>query len=154
VPICRKSWREGPTWREIGIEDRHETREAHFDPEKYAGRFASICRMPGPVCDSMKIRLAALHGVGWEKLRVVEPAPSTPGPLLIFHDRRDAKVPLGDGRAIAAAWPGARLVTTQGLGHHRILRSAEVHRRDRLVSSSLPARRHPPGNPGRANRLI
>ncbi len=96
------------------------------DPEKYAGRFASICRMPGPVCDSMKIRLAARHGVAWEKLRVVELAPSTPGPLLIFHDRRDAKVPLGDGRAIAASWPGARLVTTQGLGHHKILRSAEI----------------------------
>lgn len=96
------------------------------DPEKYAGRFASICRMPGPVRESMKIRLAARHGVAWEKLRVVEPAPSAPGPLLIFHDRRDAKVPLGDGRAIAASWPGSRLVATQGLGHHKILRSAEV----------------------------
>ncbi len=107
------------------------------DPEKYAGRFASICRMPGPVCDSMKIRLAARHGVAWEKLRVVEPAPSTPGPLLIFHDRRDAKVPLGDGRAIAASWPGACLVTTQGLGHHKILRSAEVI--GRTVSFLLPS---------------
>ena len=96
------------------------------DPEKYAGRFASICRMPGPVRESMKVRLAARHGVAWEKLRVVEPAPSAPGPLLIFHDRRDAKVPLGDGRAIAASWPGSRLVATQGLGHHKILRSAEV----------------------------
>ncbi len=54
------------------------------------------------------------------------PAPSSPARLLILHDRRDAKVPLRDGRAIAASWPGARLVTTRGLGHHEILRSAEV----------------------------
>ncbi len=116
------------------------------DPEKYAGRFASICRMPGPVRDSMKIRLAARHGVAWEKLRVVT-APSTPGPLLIFHDRRDAKVPLGDGRAIAAAWPGALLVTTQGLGHHKILRSAEVIGRTVSFfrpSLSVAARRETP----------
>lgn len=95
------------------------------DPEKYAGRFASICGMPGPVRDSMKIRLTARHGVTWENLRLGVPA-SSPPPLLIFHDRGDAKVPLRDGRAIAASWPGARLVTTRGLGHHKILRSAEV----------------------------
>lgn len=96
------------------------------DPEKYAGRFASICRMPRPVCESMKERLAARHGIAWEHLRLAVPAPSSPARLLILHDCRDAKVPLRDGRAIAASWPGARLVTTRGLGHHKILRSAEV----------------------------
>jgi hypothetical protein len=44
---------------------------------------------------------------------------------------------LGDGRAIAASWPGARLVTTQGFGHHKILRSTEVI--GRTVSFLLPA---------------
>ena len=96
------------------------------DPEQYAGRFASICRMPTPVRESMKIRLAARHGVAWEKLRLAVPARSSAAPLLIIHDRGDAKVPLRDGRAIAASWPGALLVTTRGLGHHKILRSTEV----------------------------
>jgi dienelactone hydrolase len=96
------------------------------DPEKYAGRFGSICGMPRPVCESMKVRLAARHGVAWEKLRLAVPAPSAAASLLIFHDHGDAKVPLRDGRAIAASWPGANLVTTRGLGHHKILRSAEV----------------------------
>jgi pimeloyl-ACP methyl ester carboxylesterase len=96
------------------------------DPERYAGRFANICRMPRPVCESMKMRLAARHGVAWEKLRLAVPASSSPARLLIVHDHRDAKVPLRDGRAIAATWPGARLVTTRGLGHHKILRSAEI----------------------------
>ena len=67
-------------------------------------------------------------------------------PLLVFHDRDDAEVPWSDGAAIAGAWPGARLVTTAGLGHRRILRD------ERVVSQAvafvkgepaLPDRHHP-----------
>ena len=35
-------------------------------------------------------------------------------------------MPCSDGAAIANAWPGARLVTTTGLGHRRILRDEHV----------------------------
>lgn len=96
------------------------------DPEEYAGKFANICRMPAPVRDSMKIRVAARQGVAWESLRLLEPRPATGAPLLVFHDRGDLKVPLRDGRAIAEAWPRADLVATRGLGHHKILRAPEV----------------------------
>jgi len=47
-------------------------------------------------------------------------------PLLVAHDRDDREVPYADGVAVAAAWPGARLVTTAGLGHRRILADPEV----------------------------
>jgi pimeloyl-ACP methyl ester carboxylesterase len=47
-------------------------------------------------------------------------------PLLVFHDAGDSVVPPEDGRAIAAAWPGARLVTTTGLGHRTIVRAPEI----------------------------
>jgi len=40
---------------------------------------------------------------------------------LMIHDRRDREVPYAEGAAIAAAWPCARLLTTDGLGHQRIL---------------------------------
>lgn len=96
------------------------------NPEELTGKFANICRMPVPVRDSMKVRLAARHGVAWENLRLVEPAPEAPAPMLIFHDRRDLKVPPRNGHAIASAWPGSRLVLTRGLGHHKILRAPEV----------------------------
>ncbi|WP_369916216.1 hypothetical protein [Plantactinospora sp. KBS50] len=43
-----------------------------------------------------------------------------------MHDRDDAAVPYGDGVAIAAAWTGATLRATDGLGHHRLLRDPEV----------------------------
>jgi len=49
---------------------------------------------------------------------------STPG--LVIHDLRDREIPYAYGRALADAWPRARLLTTDGLGHRRILRDAEV----------------------------
>ena len=48
-------------------------------------------------------------------------------PLLVIHDEDDSFVPLQFGQSIAAAWPGAKLVTTEGLGHRRILRAAHVN---------------------------
>ncbi|MCL2848802.1 MAG: alpha/beta hydrolase [Micrococcales bacterium] len=44
----------------------------------------------------------------------------------IIHDELDKEVPLAVARQIAADWPGATLVTTHGLGHHRILIDPDV----------------------------
>ncbi len=49
-------------------------------------------------------------------------------PLLVIHDQQDKQIPFGMGKAIAAAWQGAELLSTRGLGHNRILRDAEVIR--------------------------
>jgi pimeloyl-ACP methyl ester carboxylesterase len=49
-------------------------------------------------------------------------------PLLLVHDRLDAETGWSDSAAIAASWPQARLVTTSGLGHRRILRAPAVVR--------------------------
>ena len=54
-------------------------------------------------------------------------ARSEPGaPSLIVHDRLDKEVPYDDGARLAGAWPSAEFVTTEGLGHQRILRDAAV----------------------------
>jgi hypothetical protein len=47
-------------------------------------------------------------------------------PLLLVHDRQDSETGWSDSAAIARAWPAARLVTTAGLGHRRILRDPAV----------------------------
>lgn len=47
-------------------------------------------------------------------------------PALIVHDRDDGEVPFEDGVALADAWPGARLLATEGLGHRRVLRDGAV----------------------------
>jgi len=46
-------------------------------------------------------------------------------PLLLIHDPDDPDSPHAASERVAAAWPGARLLTTRGLGrlaHYRILR--------------------------------
>jgi pimeloyl-ACP methyl ester carboxylesterase len=47
-------------------------------------------------------------------------------PTLIVHDRTDPEVALAHGRDIARAWPGSRLLVTDGLGHRRLLRDSAV----------------------------
>jgi pimeloyl-ACP methyl ester carboxylesterase len=51
---------------------------------------------------------------------------ATMPPTLIIHDQDDNSTPSSDGAAIAAAWAGARLQLTTGLGHQRLLSSPEV----------------------------
>jgi pimeloyl-ACP methyl ester carboxylesterase len=45
----------------------------------------------------------------------------TPPPVLVVHDRDDRETAWSGGRDLSRAWPGARLLTTSGLGHRRIL---------------------------------
>ena len=64
------------------------------------------------------LRMEDIHGPTCAKaLRV---------PGLVIHDALDREVPLAHGEAYAAAWPGASLVRTEGLGHRRILKDPKV----------------------------
>jgi pimeloyl-ACP methyl ester carboxylesterase len=45
---------------------------------------------------------------------------------LIIHDRQDRSSPYATAEVIEREWPGVRLMTTQTLGHHRILITPEV----------------------------
>lgn len=47
-------------------------------------------------------------------------------PALVVHDQRDKEVPYAQGVRIAEAWPNAELLSTDGLGHQRILRDPGV----------------------------
>lgn len=47
-------------------------------------------------------------------------------PGLVVHDHDDARAPWRDGRAIAEAWRGARLLSTRGLGHSRVASDPRV----------------------------
>ena len=96
------------------------------DPEQYTGRFAHYFRIPTTVRDGMKQRLARRYEVTWSELRLSTPLEKAPAEMLVIHDRGDCRVPWRDGRAIAGAWPGAELITTYGLGHHKILRDPSV----------------------------
>ena len=61
-------------------------------------------------------------GTSWSTFNVPDIGRARPvPPALVIHDRHDKTVRWQDGAAIAGAWPGARLLTTEGLGHRRIL---------------------------------
>jgi pimeloyl-ACP methyl ester carboxylesterase len=49
-----------------------------------------------------------------------------PPPVLVVHDRDDRETTWSSGRDLSRAWPDARLLTTSGLGHRRILSDPEV----------------------------
>ncbi len=97
---------------------------APADPELYAVRFARYLRLSPAATEAMKRRLQDRYQVQLRDLWLGSGGP--PVPTLVFHDERDARVPLREGLAIASSWPRAELVATRGLGHHRILRDPGV----------------------------
>lgn len=53
-------------------------------------------------------------------------APRIGRPALVVHDIEDAEVPWSEGERYARYWPQATLLSTSGLGHHRIANAPEV----------------------------
>jgi pimeloyl-ACP methyl ester carboxylesterase len=98
------------------------------DPVGYSLRWADMLGLRPSVVAEMRARSERRLAFQWDDLNVPAMAGGRRVPLLIFHDAGDSVVPPEDGRAIAAAWPGARLVTTTGLGHRTIVRAPEIVR--------------------------
>ncbi len=92
-------------------------------PLAYVREFARTHGVSDRVMHDMRVRSQKRLRFDWDHLDVLAMAQRSRGiPLLVVHDEHDREVPHGDGAAIVAAWPGARMVTTRGLGHHRITR--------------------------------
>jgi pimeloyl-ACP methyl ester carboxylesterase len=65
-------------------------------------------------------------GVKVRDLEVRRHLPALGQPCLIVHDLDDCEVSWGEGELYARLWHNARLLTTQGLGHNRVLDSPDV----------------------------
>jgi pimeloyl-ACP methyl ester carboxylesterase len=65
-------------------------------------------------------------GVPFEQLNHHALGPHIGVPLLVIHDRGDKQVLWSDGQAVAKTAPNATFLTTEGLGHQRILKSESV----------------------------
>jgi pimeloyl-ACP methyl ester carboxylesterase len=94
----------------------------------HSRRFARWHWMPEWLRRSMQSAIEERYGLRWEELELAQVAPRLAAPALVIHDRADRVVPWQQGAAIARAWRGARLVTTDGLGHRRILGDEAVSR--------------------------
>ena len=97
------------------------------DPLPYTRTFAARLGFGERIRSRMVARIERRVGMPLSAFGVPDLARTvaTP-PLLLVHDRQDAETGWADSDAIARAWPGARLVTTTGLGHRRILRDPAV----------------------------
>lgn len=96
------------------------------DPVSFSLRWAEMIGLRPSVVAEMRARSERRLAFRWDELNVPAMARGRRAPLLVIHDAGDTVVPPEDGRAIAAAWPGARLVTTAGLGHRTIVRAPEI----------------------------
>jgi pimeloyl-ACP methyl ester carboxylesterase len=88
--------------------------------------FGRSLGLPQQLSERMKRTIERRLGATMAELRGGLIATKMKAPLLIVHDEDDVDVPLQDGKTYESAWPGARLVTTRGLGHRRILRDPAV----------------------------
>jgi pimeloyl-ACP methyl ester carboxylesterase len=116
------------------------------DPAPFFRRFLGALGVPAALAPSIEATFERQTGFRWRDLVVPAFTPAPTVPLLVVHDRGDREVPWQDGAAIAAAWPGATLVTTDGMGHRKLVRDAEVVARvvdfvagDRAASRFAPA---------------
>ena len=94
----------------------------------FSRRFARWLALPERVRRSMQAAIEERFGVRWSELEVAQLAPRLRAAALVIHDRHDTQVPWKQGAALARHWPGARLMSTRGLGHGRILESDAVAR--------------------------
>lgn len=87
-------------------------------------RFTTILQAPASVRLQMRHRVEQLLGENcWQEHRITEQASRLDHiPALIIHDADDPGVPLSHAREIQAGWHGSRLLVTEKLGHHRVLR--------------------------------
>ena len=94
----------------------------------YSRQFARWYWMPEALRRAMQASIEERFGLRWFELEIPRLAPRLRTPALVIHDRGDSIVPWAQGAALARAWPGARLLSTEGLGHGRILESEMVLR--------------------------
>jgi pimeloyl-ACP methyl ester carboxylesterase len=97
-----------------------------LDPSDYVDRFGSVLGLEETVRRRMKVRIEERFARKWSDFSLERSAPAMTAPLLVIHDRDDDETLWSEGAALSAAWPGARLISTSGLGHRRILRDPGV----------------------------
>lgn len=100
------------------------------DPPAWLAPFVRALDLRPATIAHLRTRSERRLRVRWDDLHVCDIARRLPArpPLLIVHDRQDETVAWSDGSAIAAAWPGAAFVSTEGLGHRGVTQDESVVR--------------------------
>ena len=96
-------------------------------PRVVAARFADFLNLSNDVVERFAGHIQQTTGRAADSFAAAAAGPSIGAEkVLVLHDEGDEIVPFVEGQQIVAAWPGAVLHATRGLGHNRILRDAAV----------------------------
>ena len=101
---------------------------APADVTGFSTAFADHLRLPAGTRAVMRRNLETRLQIRWDELHLPTIARSLTAAALLLHDRDDEDVPYAQAEEIAAAWPGARLIATTGLGHRGLLRDPDAVR--------------------------
>jgi pimeloyl-ACP methyl ester carboxylesterase len=99
---------------------------APADVVRFSTAFADHLRIPTVARTAMRRNLEVRLNARWDDLHLPAIVRGLRAAALVVHDREDADVPFSHAEEIAAAWPGARLLATKGLGHRAVLRDPGV----------------------------
>jgi pimeloyl-ACP methyl ester carboxylesterase len=95
-------------------------------PPEYTRLFAQVFGLSETTRAAMQRRIEEREGLLMPQFEAPAVGPRIRVPTLVVHDRRDRINRFADGQAYAHAVRGARLVATEGLGHRKILKDAQV----------------------------
>jgi pimeloyl-ACP methyl ester carboxylesterase len=104
-------------------------------PRDYTRYFAHVFGLSEATRAAMQKRIEAQEGVLMAQFEADAMGARIRVPTLVVHDRGDSINAFADGQAFAHAIRGARLVGTEGLGHRKLLRDAQVLGQVTLFSS-------------------
>ncbi len=96
------------------------------EPRHFADRAAKFLALPQARLPGMYRCIEERVGRPLEDANLARYEGSIEQPLLVLHDEADREVPLAHGRIAAAVSRNGKLEVVTGLGHRRILKSAEV----------------------------
>ena len=114
---------------------------------EHAHNFAHFLGITPAIRNAMRRRLERRYGLRFADIHRLDDLAQLRLPTLFVHDREDAEVPFEHALRLSGRVPGARLITTYGFGHRRLLREPSVVRaiidfiggnRDQALPSELP----------------
>lgn len=89
--------------------------------------FQQVLQLPDSVMQAMERKSFATHGhITHDLVDMENNAKKMTCKTLIIHDENDAEISWHSSEKIAHAWPDAKFIKTQGLGHRRIVRDQQV----------------------------
>ena len=95
-------------------------------PRQFLRWFAGVLGPGEALAERMQAWIERHEGVPMEQFEPAWLGARMTQPTLLVHDRDDRTAPLSGAERLAGAIPGARLVTSSGLGHRRVLAEAGV----------------------------